>query len=201
MTEKALIEAITTSLRINDVPSLPKERIIEHIGRSNFINIKNAIPGDYPDYDDAAKRCFKTFQRIFPNDFLEYFKEIEGVRNALEVLCGRYKLGVITGLTRREAFTILDHFRLSRFFQVILTLDDYVVPRPAPDCVLTALNKLGLGAGECIYVGDTNDDVKAGKAAGVKTVAVLSGVQPKELLKKENPDFMIKSIKSIFSIL
>ena len=50
------------------------------------------------------------------------------------------------------------------------------------------------------YVGDTVGDIKEGKQAKVKTVAVTWGFHNKELLKKENPDFIVDSITELQNI-
>jgi len=46
-------------------------------------------------------------------------------------------------------------------------------------------------------VGDSVVDVKAGKAAGTKTVAVLSGLYSREELLDNNPDFIINDISEL----
>ena len=46
-------------------------------------------------------------------------------------------------------------------------------PHPAP--ILEAMKRMGLRAEECVYIGDDERDIVAGKAAGVKTVAAGYG--------------------------
>jgi phosphoglycolate phosphatase len=50
---------------------------------------------------------------------------------------------------------------------------------------------------DCVIVGDSTVDVKAGKAAGSKTVAVLSGLYSREELAQANPDFIIEKITEL----
>lgn len=52
-----------------------------------------------------------------------------------------------------------------------------------------------------IFVGDTFVDVEAGKAAGVKTVVVLSGYQDGDTLRKYSPDFLIKDVGELKKII
>jgi phosphoglycolate phosphatase-like HAD superfamily hydrolase len=47
---------------------------------------------------------------------------------------------------------------------------------------------------DCIIVGDSISDMRAGKAAGSKTVAVLSGLFSYQELVEENPDLIIKDV-------
>jgi len=50
------------------------------------------------------------------------------------------------------------------------------------------------------YIGDTVGDIKEGKLAKVKTIAVTWGFHKKELLKKQNPDFIVDSIEDLENI-
>lgn len=50
------------------------------------------------------------------------------------------------------------------------------------------------------YIGDTVGDIKEGKLAKVKTIAVTWGFHKKELLKKQNPDFIVDSIEGLENI-
>jgi len=50
---------------------------------------------------------------------------------------------------------------------------------------------------DCVIVGDSVVDVKAGKSAGAQTVAVLSGLYSKEELARESPDLILKDISEL----
>ena len=50
---------------------------------------------------------------------------------------------------------------------------------------------------ECVVVGDSVADIKAGKTAGIKTVAVLSGIFSREELESEKPDLILKSVNKL----
>lgn len=56
---------------------------------------------------------------------------------------------------------------------------------------------LDVQTSDCIIVGDSINDVKAGKAAGIKTVAVLSGLFSREDFTKEHPDLIIKDAAAL----
>ena len=50
-----------------------------------------------------------------------------------------------------------------------------------------------LPAEECLYFGDTNTDMRTGKAAGVDTVGVLWGFRKREELEEFHPKYLISS--------
>jgi phosphoglycolate phosphatase len=64
-----------------------------------------------------------------------------------------------------------------------------------------AIAKLGLPAKHCVVVGDYYNDIKAGKALGAKTVAVLTGLTGKEYARNLKPDAIIDSVARLFDVL
>jgi len=50
------------------------------------------------------------------------------------------------------------------------------------------------------YIGDMIHDIKAGKKAGVTTIAISRGYQTKKELLSQNPDFLINSLKGLKKI-
>ncbi len=49
-------------------------------------------------------------------------------------------------------------------------------------------------------IGDTEADVGAGRLTGQRTVAVLSGIRNRELLRQAKPDFLLDDIRDLYSI-
>ena len=66
-------------------------------------------------------------------------------------------------------------------------------PKPAPDQIIKTEKKLKIKAS--FMIGDTIYDIIAARKAKVKAIAVTSGLQSKEKLKKEKPYAILKSIK------
>ena len=73
--------------------------------------------------------------------------------------------------------------------------------KPAPDIILECLNRLGCPAEGAVYVGDSPIDIKAGKAAGVKTIAVLTGTGNYDNLTIEGPEAIIPDISHLLNVL
>jgi phosphoglycolate phosphatase len=57
----------------------------------------------------------------------------------------------------------------------VVSGDDAPQPKPSPATLLLACEKIGVKPENCIYVGDAERDIQAGKAAGMKTVVALFG--------------------------
>jgi histidinol-phosphate aminotransferase len=92
-------------------------------------------------------------------------------RGSLERLSGRVKLGVVTGRPRRDAEAFLNEQGIADLFGVLVTMEDGP-PKPDPAPVRTALDRLGVE--RAWLVGDTPDDVRASRGAGVVPLGVVA---------------------------
>ncbi|MCP3178006.1 HAD family hydrolase [Desulfuromonas sp. KJ2020] len=88
----------------------------------------------------------------------------------LETLAQNFPLAVATnrGNSMEE---ILRHFELDRFFQVVVTSRDVPRPKPYPDMLFLAAERLGLPCRDLLFVGDSDLDHEAARGAGVRFVA------------------------------
>ncbi len=140
------------------------------------------------------------------NRFLEYYSAhlldnttaYPQVKETLSKL-GRYKKAVISN--KREGFSkmVLEGVNLLEFFDVVLGSDSISERKPSPVPVFEVLKRLDVSKSETVIIGDSNFDIEAGKAAGVKTVAVTYGYRSKEALKEA--DFMIDKFGELLNIL
>jgi phosphoglycolate phosphatase-like HAD superfamily hydrolase len=62
---------------------------------------------------------------------------------------------------------------------------------------LVAARKLRVPVSQCAIVGDSIVDIQAGKAAGAKTVAVLSGLFRKAELEAQRPDLVVETVADL----
>lgn len=97
-----------------------------------------------------------------------------------------YQLGIVTGKARKSLVISLDHLNMNELFDIIITGDDVSMPKPHPDGLNQALALLNVTSDEALFIGDSDADIKAGKAANVRTV----GVQ--WLPNYQTPDFSIQ---------
>jgi phosphoglycolate phosphatase len=126
-----------------------------------------------------------------------------GVKRTLQFLKERgVKIGIVTGRRSKGERKWLELRRLNihQFVDIMVTGAE-AAPKPAPDGVTKCVNELGLSPEECVFVGDSTVDIMAGKRAGVRTIAVHTGVADKELLTEHGPDYVLPDLNSLFSLL
>lgn len=83
-----------------------------------------------------------------------------------------YKKGIITNTPKDCAIQILKKFDIDHFFDIVITSDDVNKAKPNPEIVLKACEALGVEPENVVLVGDTDSDVKAGKAANCIVVGI-----------------------------
>ncbi|MGB9717751.1 MAG: HAD family hydrolase [Thermoproteota archaeon] len=131
------------------------------------------------------------YGRLYP-DALETLRELK--RRG-------YLLGVVSNTSREELPSYLNSFKIGGFFNVTVSAGDAEKPKPAPEPVLKAVEKLGVKPEEAVMIGDRPEDVESGRAAGAYTVAVLRSIRPRAELEAAHPDYIIAELSEILSIL
>ena len=87
-------------------------------------------------------------------------------------------------------------------FDVVITADHVENPKPDPEPVHIALDRLGVRPSErVVFVGDSAHDVEAGRAAGVTTVAVTWGALGRSALEAARPTYVIDRVDQLRPIL
>jgi phosphoglycolate phosphatase len=120
-----------------------------------------------------------------------------GVAEALAKLSGRKSTATTKGTPTTRA--VLEQFGLLQFFDHVQGTDGFPA-KPEPDVILKSLEILGVGPEECLLVGDSPPDMRAGRRAGVKTCAVRWGYgDPAELAACE-PDYWIDDLSGLLSV-
>jgi phosphoglycolate phosphatase-like HAD superfamily hydrolase len=91
----------------------------------------------------------------------------------------------------------LDYFRISQYFKHVVTALDTSKPKPSPEALIQCARALDIEICDCLIAGDSVNDVRAGKAAGAVTVAVLSGLFGRNDLAKEKPDLILQDLSQL----
>ncbi len=107
-------------------------------------------------------------------------------------------LGIITRNSLPSVRLALERFETVRLhdFSTVITRDDSL-PKPHPDGVQRACERMGLAASELMVVGDFRFDVIAGKAAGACTVLLTNGGLSVMAPGDPEPDYTVTCLEEI----
>ncbi len=151
--------------------------------RNNLANPKKeeAIEYFYAKYSELHKSLVEVNPEI-----IELLKSLKGAG---------IKIGIFTGKAKRSLDISLKALDMEGLFDVIITGDDVIKPKPDPEGLLKVLSLLGVKNSETIYIGDSDADVVAGVQANVYTVGVQWLPEYHTSTFSEQPDSIIKSVK------
>ncbi|MDX1779152.1 MAG: HAD family hydrolase [Thermodesulfobacteriota bacterium] len=164
---------------------------------NQFISLEELLERLYP---TLSSDKIKTFRTEMKNEFIALAKDHitlqPHVKEVLELLKKRgMKIGVATGRmsTGNSKWRDLKNLRIDCLIDVVVTGGE-TKPKPHPDSLIKCAQELGLSLSECIFVGDSRADIIAGKSAGIRVIAVPTGVASREQLAEELPDYMLDSL-------
>ncbi len=109
-----------------------------------------------------------------------------------EVRQAGFRTGLVTSKNRTGALRGLRLCGLDEAMDVLVGADDVEHPKPHPEPVLKALSELDQPPDAAMYVGDSIHDMESGRAAGVRTAAVLWGPFGRAHLEGSHPDFWLE---------
>ena len=129
------------------------------------------------------------------------FRIIPKVKEMLVQLHTRYPLAVVSARDEAGTFSFMEQFELFSYFKTIVTSQTCIYTKPFPDPIHWAAGKMGVAAENCLMVGDTTVDIRAGKAAGAQTVGVLCGFGTERELRRAGADLIIASTHELLDLL
>jgi HAD superfamily hydrolase (TIGR01549 family) len=162
----------------------------------------NALLGyaDKIGMDDEMGALIDWFQRAKPNT-QKNFLMVPGVDEMLATLKGRYPMAVVSARHEKSTMHFLEQFDLAKYFDVIVTGLSAPHTKPFPDPIFMAAEKMGVKPMECLMVGDTTVDIRAGKSAGAQTVGVLCGFGEEKELKDMGADLILRNTHQVVDVL
>lgn len=177
-----------------DTKALTRRFVMDIEGIGNFIY---SIP-DWVGLDDeiatVGNWVYKQFSRKeAPRPILI----IPGVHETLNILKEYFPMVVVTARAERGTMDFLRQHGLHEHFREIISAQTCARTKPHPDPILYAAEKMGVKPEECLMIGDTTVDIKAGVRAGAQTVGVLSGFGEEEELLRCGADHILGSVAEL----
>ena len=128
-------------------------------------------------------------------------KLISGARQVLRRLARRHALGLVTSGDRVRVTRQLREFALTRIFRARVCGGDTREKKPHPEPLRLALRQMKMEEEECVYVGDTPEDLEMARAVGMRAVAVLGPFPTEKRLRAAKPEFLLKKLEELPGLL
>ena len=156
------------------MPSLPPElyRPMAGSGARGMISIAFGLTSDHADFPALKEEFFSNYERSLTHATYAF----DGVECLIGHLLQRnLKWGVVTNKSERFTVPLTRAMPMFQSAGAVISGDTTAHSKPHPEPLFEAARRLGLDPKLCMYVGDDERDIVAGKAAGMGTVAATYG--------------------------
>ena len=176
------------------VDSYKLEDIYPLIGKPLTEIFSRFLPPSLQHRTAEAAEMYKTY---YPPRAFETTTLFPGVRETLDALHTRgIRLATATTKLTPGTRRVMTHFNIDGYFDQIQGSDN--IPfKPDPFIINKILEDQSWDRTKTLMVGDTDNDIHAGKRAGIATCGVTYGSLPKEQMQKLEPDFVIDSLSEL----
>lgn len=177
-----LAASVNYALRTHGMPEHSVDDVRRFVGNGVRKLMERAVPdGAQNPHFDAA---FTTFRQYYMAHSFDTTRPYEGIPEALEALKARgCRLAVVSNKMMAATQTLCRHF-FPDTIAVAIGEDEAagICKKPAPDTVIAALNALGVGKDNAVYVGDSDVDIQTACNSGIPCISVLWGFRDRDFL-------------------
>jgi HAD superfamily hydrolase (TIGR01509 family) len=149
---------------------VPRARLHKQIGKGSSLLI-----GKFVDDGETGERIDELHSELYA-ELQEYGHPLPGAKELISTLRERgYEVWFVTSAKDEELEHHMDELEAEGRISGVVNSSAVDNPKPAPDIFEMALQRAGASPDETVAVGDAVWDVEAADAAGIRTVAVLTG--------------------------
>lgn len=150
---------------------------------------------------EYLEQVVEEYWKVFQTGCTYHVKSFKGLPETLEKLKNYgVLLAICTNKAQPYAEAVVEAVYGKDLFNYILGEQEGIPRKPATDGVLKIAEDLGVAPDECVYIGDTNTDMKTGKAAGMYTIGVTWGFRTREELEMYEPDLIINKPEELLEL-
>ena len=171
---------------------VPRHLVAGRIGLPLRLMFRELCQVDDRESAELVRAYRERFEVVAP----KLVRATPGMREAIDAFEGK-PMGIVTTKAVEPARTVLKALSIEDRFAAVVGVDTVRRPKPDPEAVRVALARLGVGSLHAAFIGDTIMDVLAGKAAGAKTVAMLTGHGDRDELHAAQPDATIEDLREL----
>ncbi|HZN27514.1 MAG TPA: phosphoglycolate phosphatase [Burkholderiales bacterium] len=169
-----LARALNAMRAARNLPPVAVEatRPVTSTGARGLLRVGFGLTPEHPQY--AGMR--EEFLEVYASELCVETRLFPGMSQLLDGIERRgMKWGIVTNKVERLARPLIELLQLGTRCGCVIGGDTAAVTKPHPAPLLAASRVLGIEPHACVYVGDDRRDVEAGRAAGMKTIAVRYG--------------------------
>lgn len=191
--------SINYALKVMGFPAKTLAEVQQAIGPGKDHFLKYIFP-DGEDTEVDGELFLDLFRKHYWDHCVDATKPFDGMSKVIHALENDFNLHVASNKPRPFIERILEGLHIKDKFKVIVGPEDVTAAKPHPEMIIQVLNRAGAKPNDTLFVGDTDNDMKAGRGAGVHLCAVKFGYGALDVLESYNPEYFIEKPEEILEI-
>lgn len=190
-----ICDSVNYSLNRYGLKSITLNECKSFVGNGPKVLIKKALKNN----DVYFNEVYDTYMNYYDKHSFIKTKPYDGIIELLYKLKSLgYKLGVVSNKQDSAVKLLCDKY-FKGIFDLSIGSSERVLKKPAKDMIEKALHILN--EKDCIYIGDSEVDVKTALNANVLGVFVLWGFRDKDILEASGAKYLVKNIDELYSFI
>src|SRR4051812_10449014 len=180
------------------MPTRSVHEISTYVGKGITRLVERALVGDLEGKPDAAllQRALPLFAAAYDEESGRHSRVFGGVMEGLEKMQSmRQRLACVTNKAERFTLPLLERMGLARYFEAVVCGDQVARGKPDPLPSLTACERLGIAPAEALVIGDSENDVAAARAGGMRIVCVSYGYREGRSIESLGADAIVADLR------
>jgi phosphoglycolate phosphatase-like HAD superfamily hydrolase len=151
--------------------------------------------------DDEVSRVYNWIAHRNAGKKPKHFWMVPNGLELIQYCYQKYPLSIVSARDEKSTYAFLHQFEITPLFRSVVTAQTCPYTKPFPDPILRAAQEMGISPENCLMVGDTTVDIRAGKAAGAQTVGVLCGFGTERELRRAGADLILNHTYELMTVL
>jgi pyrophosphatase PpaX len=193
---RLILDSYHHTLAAHGLPPRTDDEWLAGVGTP--LSAQFAAWGDDPDTLQALIATYRDYNLKHHDRMVTVYPGVVDVVQALKA--DGVATGLVTSKNRTGAVRGLTLVRLEALMDVLVCADEVENPKPHPEPVEKAVRLLGADPRSTVYVGDSIHDMRSGRAAGVRTAAVLWGPFGRNHLEGAQPDYWLERPEELLAL-
>ena len=129
--------------------------------------------------------------------YREHLPVVPGAREAVERLAARWPLGLASSSNRELIDLALELLGVKHRFKATVSSEEVTRGKPAPDVYLEAARRLGVDPTHAAAIEDSENGIRAAKAAGIRVIAIPNPHFPPAEDALTQADVLLRSLDEL----
>ncbi|MBQ3109818.1 MAG: HAD-IA family hydrolase [Clostridia bacterium] len=197
-TIEGLANSVNAAMDFYNFPKHSIEKYRSLVGNGVGKLVERALPEDKKHLKDEAR---KIFEKHYTETMLNILPVYDGIEELLAYLIkNNIKIAVNTNKMDVFAKPMIKKVFGDMFFEVLGEVSHFE-RKPSPDGVNYLLEKMGIDRTECLYVGDSQVDIKTARNAQMRCVSVTWGFATMDVLLANEPEILVSDPREIIDLI